>query len=261
MFEEVRESIGDELLDEEDFKKAVEESERRAMEYYRSNCSCWSEQSCGGTTDSENSLRQSIAAKKSQYISKHEKVLMNNIRESIVPSSLSSTLRNTEVLRIGNYSYSDSSVTELKLSGLVQLKQIVIGDKCFGSVRVFELNGLFDLESVVIGEESFTYANRDNDIRCHVTRTDGSHRIVNCPKLKSIQIGDYSFADYHSFELNNLPSLQSIEIGVRCFYWTPSFSLTGLNSQIFLNYNQSSLVKMHSIMFIRLCLRVIEWMD
>ena len=227
MFEEVRESIGDELLDEEDFKKAVEESERRAMEYYRSNCSCWSEQSCGGTTDSEDSLRQSIAAKKSQYISKHEKVLMNNIRESIVPSSLSSTLRNTEVLRIGDNSYSDSSVTELKLSGLVQLKQIEIGDECFEKVRVFELNGLRELESVVIGQKSFTYAKTYDALR-YSKRMDGVCRIVNCPKLKSIQIGDSSFGDYHSFELSNLPSLQSIEIGVRCFYNAPSFSLTGL---------------------------------
>ena len=220
MFEEVRESISDELLDEEDFKKAMEESERRAMEYYRSNCSCWSEQSCGGTTDSEDSLRQSIAAKKSQYISKHEKVLMNSIRESIVPSSLSSTLRNTEVLRIGNNSYSDSSVTELKLSGLVRLKQIVIGDECFRSVRLLELDGLRELESVVIGKKSFR-------IR-YDERTDGSCRIVNCPKLNSIQIGYDSFYDYRSFELNNLPSLQSIDIGKTCFYYTPSFSLAGL---------------------------------
>ena len=221
MFEEVRESIGDELLDEEDFKKAVEESERRAMEYYRSNCSCWSEQSCGGTTDSEDSLRQSIAAKKSQYISKHEKVLMNSIGGSVVPSSLSSTLRNTEVLRIGDNSYSDSSVTELKLSGLVQLKQIVIGDECFRSVRLLELDGLRELESVVIGWHCFSI------IYVSGKRVDCVCRIVNCPNLKSIQIGDNSFSDYYSFELNNLPSLQVIDMGDGCFICVPSLSLIG----------------------------------
>ena len=51
---------------------------------------------------------------------------------------------------------------------------------------------------------------------------------MNCPKLQSIQIGDGSFYDYHSFELNNLPSLQSIDIGAYCFDRAPSFSLTGL---------------------------------
>ena len=100
------------------------------------------------------------------------------------------------------------------------LKTIVIGDDCFGKVRTLKLNGLNELESVVIGQRSFRI-----DI---YERNDGSYRIVNCPKLQSIQIGEYSFRDYHSFELNNLPSLQSIDIGERCFYWAPSFSLTGL---------------------------------
>ena len=74
----------------------------------------------------------------------------------------------------------------------------------------------------MIGKESFRI--RDGK------RSDGSYRIVNCPKLKSIQIGYKSFSDYHSFELNNLPSLQSIDIGGwYCFGYVPSFSLTGLN--------------------------------
>ena len=110
--------------------------------------------------------------------------------------------------------------TELKLTGLARLKRIVIGNKCFGMVRVFELDGLGELESVEIGQESFRIS--DNE------RNDGSYRIVNCPKLKSIQIGDGSFKDYHSFELNNLPSLQSIDIGGYCFYYAPSFSLTSV---------------------------------
>ena len=96
----------------------------------------------------------------------------------------------------------------------------MIGDECFGKVRVFGLSGLCELESVVIGKKSFRI---DYD-----ERNDGSYRIVNCPKLKSIQIGDTSFQDYHSFELNNLPSLQSIAIGDWCFNRAPSFSLTGL---------------------------------
>ena len=61
----------------------------------------------------------------------------------------------------------------------------------------------------------------------HKERDDG-YRIVNCPKLKTIQIGNQSFGDYHSFELKNLPSLQSIDVGSSVFSWTPIFSLTGL---------------------------------
>ena len=109
------------------------------------------------------------------------------------------------------------------------LAHIVIGNKCFEKARVFELDGLRELESVVIGKECFTYAKTYDDI-WNSKRSDGSFRIMNCPKLKSIQIEFYSFTDYHSFELSNLPSLQSIDIGVRCFYWIPSLSLTGLTT-------------------------------
>ena len=87
-------------------------------------------------------------------------------------------------------------------------------------MRVFELDRLDELESVVIGERSFSIGEKE--------RSNGSCQIVNCPKLKSIQIGKESFYDYHSFELNNLPSLQSIDMGGYCFYYAPSFSLTGL---------------------------------
>ena len=121
---------------------------------------------------------------------------------------------------VGNGQYNEASRTQLKLRRLVRLKRVVIGDGCFGKVRVVELNGLSELESVVIGGNSFRISDKE--------RTDGSYRIVNCPKLKSIQIGDYSFLDYHSFELNNLPSLQSIDMGKWCFFLAPSFSLTGL---------------------------------
>ena len=143
----------------------------------------------------------------------------------VIPSSLTSNPQTIEELKIESNSYNDSSVTELKLRGLGRLKRIVIGNDCFGKVRGFELDGLSELESVVIGQNSFTIVkNQPWDSE----RNDGVCRIVNCPKLKSIQIGDRSFSDYHSFELNNFPSLQSIEIGVRCFFWAPSFSLTGL---------------------------------
>ena len=129
---------------------------------------------------------------------------------------------------VGNGQYNEVSRTQLRLRKVNRLKRIVIGDDCFGKVRLLELDGLIELESVVIGQKSFTYAKTNDDIWYHVTRTDGSYRIVNCPKLKSIQIGFHSFGDYHSFELNNLPSLQSIDIGQNCFHWAPSFSLTGL---------------------------------
>ena len=125
----------------------------------------------------------------------------------------------TESITIPDKSFNESK-SFIPLFFLHSLKRIVIGDECFGSVRVFELNGLSELEIVVIGQRSFRISYKE--------RTDDSCRIVNCPKLKSIQIDDLSFGDYHSFELSNLPSLQSIAIGDYCFRHAPSFSLIGL---------------------------------
>ena len=114
-----------------------------------------------------------------------------------------------------------NEINSFNITNNGELKRIEIGGGCFGKVRVFELDGLCELESVVIGQDSFRISDKE--------RNDGSYRIVNCPKLKSIQIGYHSFSDYHSFELNNLPSLQSIDMGAwYCFNRAPSFSLTGL---------------------------------
>ena len=138
----------------------------------------------------------------------------------VLSSSLEVSPMRMEELKIGNKEYNNSSLTELTLFNLDRLKRIVIGDECFGSVRLVELDGLSELESVVIGEKSFRISGSE--------RTDGVCRIVNCAKLKSIQIGEWSFSDYHSFELNNLQSLQSIDTGNGCFNYAPAFSLTGL---------------------------------
>ena len=96
----------------------------------------------------------------------------------------------------------------------------MIGDECFGSVRVVELDGLGELESTMIGKKSFNTTNEE--------QSNMLYRIVNCPKLQSIQIGDWSFSDYHSFELTNLPSLQYLYVGDYCFGEVRLFELNGL---------------------------------
>ena len=133
----------------------------------------------------------------------------------------------TESIEIVNNSFNEVN-SFIPLFFLHSLKRMVIGDECFERVRVFELNGLGELESVVIGKKSFTYDKTLSDLWKR-ENSNGSYRMVNCPKLKSIHIGDYSFAFYSIFELNSLPSLQSISIGGACFYWVSSFSLTGLS--------------------------------
>ena len=137
-----------------------------------------------------------------------------------IPYDLLKLTDHSAELTIPDGYFNDMSIITFNISSNGDLKRIEIGNNCFGKVRVFELDGLSELENVVIGQQSFRFG--------YDERNDGSYRIVNCQKLKSIQIGDESFRDYNSFELNNLPSLQSIDIGKYCFHYAPSFSLTGL---------------------------------
>lgn len=101
-------------------------------------------------------------------------------------------------------------------SWLFSLRRIVIGDECLKDVWVFELDGLGELKSVVIGEKCCTYTKSIDDLFPH-ERGESVYRIVNCPKLVSIIVDPFSFAEYDSFELRNLPSLYSIVVFDYCF--------------------------------------------
>ena len=145
-------------------------------------------------------------------------------RNQYIPLDLQKLTESTNELIIPNNVFNTDDVISFNISNNGGLKRIVIGDNCFGKVRVFDLDGLSELESVVIGQKSFT---TNPNEPWNNKRSDGDYRILNCPKLKSIQIGDTSFTDYHSFELSSLPTLYSIDIGGNCFFWTPSFSSKG----------------------------------
>lgn len=139
----------------------------------------------------------------SEYIPYSQLLLINNTTELMTPNGLFNT----------------NDVTSFSITNNGELKRIVIGNDCFGKVRVFNLDSISELESVVIGQRSF---------RIGIDRqTDNVYRIVNCPKLNTIQIGDYSFVDYRTFEMNDLPSLQSIDYGTYCFSGAYRFSLIG----------------------------------
>ena len=102
---------------------------------------------------------------------------------------------------------------------------MVVDSYNFESIRFFEMDGLQSLESIFIDECCFIYSGDTAEMENHF-RPHGCCRIVNCPKLQTIDIGDYSFSEYYSFEMDNLPSLQTIDLGYNCFYEAAYFSLT-----------------------------------
>ena len=108
------------------------------------------------------------------------------------------------VIEVSNGCCNEEGLKELDLSGFVNLRELKVGDECFMYVNEVKLIGLRELESVCIGSKSFR---RDNDSK------GGSFYLKNCPKLKSLKIGRYSFSDYTVCEIENVNALEVIEMG------------------------------------------------
>ena len=126
-------------------------------------------------------------------------------------------------LEIGNNKYSESMITRFSIPIGSKLRHMTIGDNSLQKVVAFELKGLGELESVVIGKNSFTENRGVQDMEAS---QKGACRIVDCPKLVSVAIGDFSMSGYKELELRGLGSLQSIELSL-CFCYAKSFVLKG----------------------------------
>ena len=113
-------------------------------------------------------------------------------------------------LVIGGYACPFDSVTAFDLSVYPRLKSVTIGDYGFEYVNVFNITGLSELESVEIGMNSFTKYKNTNDIRPDPNR---HFYLKDCPKLKSLKMGRYSFSDYSVIEIENVDALEVIEMG------------------------------------------------
>ena len=77
-----------------------------------------------------------------------------------------------------------------------QLKSITIGYGCFQNVREFVVDDLESLEIMKIGGDCFR-------ISAHEERDDGICGITNCPNLRQLEIGNWSFVDLKNIEMIN----------------------------------------------------------
>ena len=120
-------------------------------------------------------------------------------------NALSSTV--TEII-VENRCCRDPSFTVLDLTRFTNVRRIVIGHDAFMYVEEVKLIGLSELESVEIGENSFT--KKKNSYGQDPNR---HFYLKNCPKLKSLKMGRYSFSDYTVIEIENVDALEVIEMG------------------------------------------------
>ena len=134
-----------------------------------------------------------------------------------------------ESLSILSNTCNEESVIELDLSKYPKLKSVSIGDECFMYVDEVKLIRLGKLESVCIGSKSLTRIKSDDDVDKEKDlwdQIDHNRRfyLKNCPKLRELRIGPWSFLDYSVIEIENVDALEVIEMGELNekswnFYW------------------------------------------
>ena len=115
---------------------------------------------------------------------------------------------NTTIISVPSYSCNSEGETSLNLSAFKFLERFTVGDECFMVVKEVKMIGLDELECVEIGESSFTKEKEKY--------SDDSTRhfcLKNCPKLRSLKMGRYSFSDYKVIEIENVDALEVIEMG------------------------------------------------
>ena len=109
---------------------------------------------------------------------------------------------------VSSHCCNEESMKVLDLGELKELRRMIIGDECFMSVGEVKLDELSGLTSVVIGENCFT--RKKNGFGEDPNR---HFYLKNCPKLKELTIGRYSFSDYTVCEIGGNNALEVIEIG------------------------------------------------
>ena len=115
------------------------------------------------------------------------------------------------VIVVGDRCCNEKECSVFDLSGFVYLKELTIGSKCFKYVNEVKMIGLSELESVVIGDRCFTkYYNSFWNI---VPDPNRHFYLKNCPKLKSVKMGRFSFSDYSVCEIENVDALEAIQMG------------------------------------------------
>ena len=106
-------------------------------------------------------------------------------------------------------SCNEANVTRLDLGSMKYLKRITIGNNCFMFVSQLLLVDMKEMESVEIGRECFLseYAyGADMYKYCRF-------KMMNCPMLRSLEIGDHSFRHYSECTIEHVDALETLRIG------------------------------------------------
>ena len=136
------------------------------------------------------------------------------------------------VIILKSNSFNDGTFKTMDMTRFVNLVGLVVGDESCMYVSELKLIGLHYLESVEIGMNSFTKEKNDAS-----SSYSGNFYLKNCPKLKSLKMGRYSFSTYKVIEIENVDALEVIEMG-DVDEWSRNFYYASLELKSILIHNE-----------------------
>ena len=111
---------------------------------------------------------------------------------------------------VSSNSLNVNSFMTMDFSDYSSLRMIEIGNECGMYVTSVKITGLNSLKSVRIGKNSFTTEKGSYPWEGYES---GVFQLKDCPKVKSLEIGLFSFSSYKQCLIANVGTLESIRMG------------------------------------------------
>ena len=137
--------------------------------------------------------------------------------------------------------FSFENCRQMTIQNQKSLKTVKVGMDCFRSFPEgtpnyydeYNERNVFIEDKQFCEDELYTYLQMGSygytDYKEKVNNDeDGVCTIKDCLELKTIEVKDRSFFDYHICNMDNLPQLTTISIGSECFQYIHSFTLKGI---------------------------------
>ena len=129
-------------------------------------------------------------------------------KERIQCIASNTMITSVESLSIGDYCCNGQEWKALKLDCLSQIQELIVGNFSFQHVDTVVIVGLQELESVTFG--SCCFATRElQDVR----NPNARFCFTDCPRVKHLSIGRYTFTNYGQCSISNNPRLEAITMG------------------------------------------------
>ena len=111
-----------------------------------------------------------------------------------------------EVIIVDGNCCNDDSFILLELSAFADLRVFEVGDFSFVHAGELRMIGMKKLERVAIGKNCMREG-------CEPDFLDHGFYLKDCPRMRELKMGAWSFSDYTVCEIESLPSLERIEMG------------------------------------------------